>query len=585
VIAYLPLILIFSVGWFLNDPVSLIGVAVASIFTLLTTILEKSQIRFLNLGSILLILLFLCMSVSTIYNKVNLEAALLGLYQHNFGLILWLILPLIYNLIRSNSSAQNKLFNFTFPAMLLFSVLYGTLQVYSIDPLPWTNQYDAVQLTLGNPNFASSLIGMLLIVPISEIFQKKNRLIFNLLLVAISIFVMYNCKSLQGFFVMIISIIVYFATKNKYLFSKNYTRLSRFLFYILFMLFSIVAILFWRIPFFQNLKAKIFYEGNIEQRLDYWRTGLSIFNDNVVLGVGPDQLGRFSGLYRDTNQVIRDGEFVLPDKSHNLLIDIFANGGIFAGLFFLGFITYIFCVIFKKINVDMTPSRRDIFAKSSAIWSGYLFQALISPDKILLLIIGISCAAVVVSDRGVDDASSLHTKNSRDEKEALIVKIVATCLIIPLIFFWNRSIATDYLARKIIVSEGIDVLTMNRFIQMTYSPKVTEEILVKAVNSGINCYQINQIASRLIIIDDRSAQGWFARAICQNQKKDFGSALSSLEQSLKFDPLNPTYLSARVKLAIASDEKKLAENYLSNLRTYFPEHDEIEKLQDSINLL
>ena len=37
-------------------------------------------------------------------------------------------------------------------------------------------------------------------------------------------------------------------------------------------------------------------------------------------------------MYRTPTQIVRDGNFQIPDKAHNVLIDHLANGGVFAGV-------------------------------------------------------------------------------------------------------------------------------------------------------------------------------------------------------------------------------------------------------------
>jgi hypothetical protein len=46
--------------------------------------------------------------------------------------------------------------------------------------------------------------------------------------------------------------------------------------------------------------------------------------------------------------------------------------------------------------------------------------------------------------------------------------------------------------------------------------KTTELIGIEEINKPNNCEFANQISDRLLKYDDRSAQGWYMKAICNN---------------------------------------------------------------------
>jgi len=108
-------------------------------------------------------------------------------------------------------------------------------------------------------------------------------------------------------------------------------------------------IVFSSFRFLDGLKNAFYFQGSIPQRFDYWITGVQIFSENWLLGVGPDQFQRHAALYRNSEQVLRDGDFVIPDRAHNVLIDHFANGGIGAGILWLGFCIYIFYRLYLSV--------------------------------------------------------------------------------------------------------------------------------------------------------------------------------------------------------------------------------------------
>ena len=48
-----------------------------------------------------------------------------------------------------------------------------------------------------------------------------------------------------------------------------------------------------------------------------------------------------------------DGVFVIPDKSHNVLIDHFANGGVFAGIVWIAFVILVFVSLFNSLKKEI----------------------------------------------------------------------------------------------------------------------------------------------------------------------------------------------------------------------------------------
>ena len=159
-----------------------------------------------------------------------------------------------------------------------------------------------------------------------------------------------------------------------------------------------IFIMFSKSDTLNEFKSKLFYEGNIPARLDYWQNGIDIFRDNAFFGVGPDQFQKYAGLYRDTNQVLRDGAFVIPDKAHNTMIDQFANGGIFIGILWCLVVLIISVQPLLALRHEINLKNRFQIALLSAIWFSYIFQALISPDQVQLSVLGFATGALLLRE-------------------------------------------------------------------------------------------------------------------------------------------------------------------------------------------
>jgi O-antigen ligase len=185
-----------------------------------------------------------------------------------------------------------------------------------------------------------------------------------------------------------------------------------------------------------SLKEKIFFQGSIPQRLDYWQNGIDIWKDHPIFGVGPDQFQRYAALYRSPSQIIRDGNFVIPDKSHNVLIDHLANGGVIAGFLWISLVISVFWVSIKLVRLNLVD--RIKVGSLTAVWTAYVAQSLISPDQIVLSVIGFTSGGLLVGIYSKEIAKSRNLDTKQSENPFFVRAVAAT---IALISFFILSIS------------------------------------------------------------------------------------------------------------------------------------------------
>jgi tetratricopeptide (TPR) repeat protein len=141
----------------------------------------------------------------------------------------------------------------------------------------------------------------------------------------------------------------------------------------------------------------------------------------------------------------------------------------------------------------------------------------------------------------------------------------------------------DVAANRILDNEKLDKEQILSAINIWPALKTTELIAVAASGVDSNCEVLDDLAERMIEIDVRSAQGWYLEAICRNVKKEFSEAFSASERTLDLDPLNPVYLVANAKLALASGKKEEAITSIKTLKSNFPENAELGALESFIS--
>jgi O-antigen ligase len=578
-----------AVGWFLNDPVALFTSAVFSFLSLLIGIFRSRANWLKGLGQGFLIALVIVYSISTFVNDVDWVMALQGGYQRNFGILFWIALALLFAYSASGLLKIEMFVNITLPILVGLSIIYGLFQYFDVDPLPWTDPFDAIQLTLGNPNFAGALLGMLSVIPTAWLFSGKSITwrILGLFVFVLVVFLAIGSKSLQALVVLVLVVSAFIIIKYK---STNGLLLKLFRGISLFagagLTIFMPLLIFANISALSGLRERFFFQGSIAQRLDYWRTGIEIFKDNPWFGVGPDQFQRYAALYRTKEQVLRDGPFSIPDKAHSVLIDAFANGGIFAGLIWIAFVVYIFTRLFKTVRMEISSNTREHLAIVGAIWCGYVFQALISPDQIILAVLGYMSAGLIIFINK-SQAKVLVKKSKFDfvHQDPIYARTVLTALWALSVVVWSQALSADISAKRVLSNENLTRESVLAAVNQWPAPKTTELIAVAVSQADSQCDLADELADRLIEVDNRSAQGWYLKAICFNLNRQFNEALNASENALKFDPINPTYLVAKAKLGIASGSKNSALEALQILKLNYPDNPEVAPLESSITLM
>jgi O-antigen ligase len=576
-------VLFVSVGWFLYEPVSLLASTLLFIFTLLIVVLNKKFNWMRSKLFWLPLLIPISYMISALVNSQSFSSTITGVYQRNFGLATFTALSLLFVLSTDSTISVRKFLNYGLLSTLIMANLYGFLQVFDADPLPWTNPLNAVQLTLGNPNFASALFGILSVIPLSRFIESESKSLklIYIILIFSTIFLIYKTKSLQGIFILIIIFILFIFL---YSLGQNTSRAQ----IVLYLLSSVIALLILLlISTFTKysirlIRDNLFFATSASQRLDYWETGFNIWRDHPIFGVGADQFQRYAAIYRKPSQILREGNFTITDKAHSVLIDHLANGGLLAATLWLSLVILVFYFSLKTFKIGVT--NKIDFITLLTIWSGYVFQSLISPDHITLAVIGNISAGLLIGQH-LNTQRSLSKDNTKQSKNLFYTRAIASVLLLFSIAIFSRLLIANYQANQILKGKiGISPIYL-QVIESWPDPKVTELIGIETVKNPNNCQLANQIADYLIKIDDRSSQGWFMKAICSNYSKDFDSAIEFVKNSLKFDPINPYYLISKAKLEIAADRLEDAQTSLELAKSINPNDPGLQSVENSISTL
>jgi O-antigen ligase len=566
-----------SVGWFAHDPVALLASTVVLMGALAGVLLyrrgswKKSRILWLPFGIVI------GYSISAVINGQGLASVYLGGYQRNFGVATWLALALVFLIGAQGEVKVRGYLVWVLPGVLIAGLGYGFVQFLDKDPLPWTNPYNAVSLTLGNPNFAGAFFGILSVVAVSGIFVGKSvgLKVFGILLLVATVFISLKTNSLQSPLLVIAGVLV-FALLSNIGVKSGIGRVVKFASSGVLgaSVVGIVVLFTGGGSFLATAREKLFFQGSVAQRLDYWRTGFEIWKDHPILGVGADQFQRYAALYRTPEQVKRDGVFVIPDKSHNVLIDHFANGGLIVGLIWIAFVCSVFYMLIKALkNNEKIQVRRDL-AVLGTIWSTYVLQALISPDQLVLSLIGYSSAGLI---------AGIYLKDAAVMKvDPFFVRSITAFVLILAVVVSSKALIANADAKKVLDGGIIGVQPILKVIDAWPNAKTTEAIGIQEINKPNNCEFADQISDRLIKYDNRSAPGWYMKALCNNSRGDLVKAIEAVGNAVKFDPINPSYLVGKAKLEIAASRVSDAKVTIAKIIEVDPTNVELPALNASV---
>ena len=132
----------------------------------------------------------------------------------------------------------------------------------------------------------------------------------------------------------------------------------------------------------------------VTARLEHWGLAIRMIQDNFFLGVGIDNMQNYSSQYLTLANHKLWGNYLHPDKSHNIVLDSFVTGGILVGTAYILFILFILLLIIRILKSNINKNM--ILHLFACIWIGYLFQIMVSPSQLVIDTLGYLAAGSIV---------------------------------------------------------------------------------------------------------------------------------------------------------------------------------------------
>jgi O-antigen ligase len=315
---------------------------------------------------------------------------LFGSQGRNTGFITYFAFCLIFagSVIASSAANLKKLILVIF-IVGSSSLAYGVVQAWGGDPIEWVNPYSPVFGFLGNPNFQSSLLGVLGAITFVQLLVKGLKIQFKVLVGAYLLLTLYVIKetaSQQGFLVLAVGIGV--------VLGLYVMQLSRGLgiAYGLLSIFGFIAVLFGTLN--KGPLASILYKESVTYRGDYWRAGWKMTVEHPIFGVGMDSYGDWYARSRTLEATLRRGPEITSNAAHNVFLDISSYGGFPLLIIYVALIAL---VVVSAIKVLMRQTTfNPVFAGVLGGWVAFQAQSMISINQIGLAIWGWVLSGLII---------------------------------------------------------------------------------------------------------------------------------------------------------------------------------------------
>jgi len=486
---------------------------------------------------------------STIFSHAPLTQNFYGGYGRNTGALTYFSLSLIClsAALLTKKDSYNRLLQAFFIAGVI-NVVYCFWVLGFGDPIPWNNTYKNILGLLGNPNFISAFLGMLLAGSLSYCvapnLRMSVRISFAALILA-STFLIYKSHAIQGIFVALVAsaLVIFFLIRS--LTRNLFIQIGYLSVVLLGGVFALAGIL-------QYGPLSFIYKKSVSLRGSYWNAGINMGQDHPFTGVGFDTYGDWYRSARPPVALIdTPGPTVLTNASHNVVIDIFASGGWPLLISYLAVLSLGFIAIFRLIKI-----RRDydvIAVALSSIWVGYHVQSIVSINQIGLALWGWLLTGLLIGyerlsrEPMADQSSEVNGKKLR--KMGTTSQVVSPQLIIGVGLALGFIISVPPMssdARWFTASQSRDLVKFKESLESSYlfpmnSPRLANAALILQESNLLD--DSREYALRGIAFNKNYFESYLVLYI--NPKASEPEKAMAMENMKRLDPKNPDVLKYR----------------------------------------
>lgn len=465
-----------------------------------------------------------------------------------------------------------KIYIFIGLGLLLLS-LYGLAQHYSLDLISWNNPYNSVIGTLGNPNFMGAVLAVLGVFCFSGVFLMAAPKYFRISLLAITVLsfiVIIYSNARQGLISFAIGIIfctcflVYF--KHKLLgFICAFIAFLAFIF----SLFGMLQI---------GPLTSYLYKDSVTLRGYYWHTGIKMFIEHPIFGVGLDNYGNYFNEYRDISYPIKYGFSVSSNNAHNVPIQLFATAGLLIGIIYLIITLFVIYVGVKSIFRFQNNLRVLLIGLTSAFLT-FQSQSIVSIDNIGISVWGwlfggliIGTSSYAISLEKVNQVNNIFNTKSTSIATHLFswLFLIASLILIATLYQGEKNsfkISEIFGGTTQNVSNQALEFTKKSLDTKLIEPSYKLSIAINLYRAGEYELAINTL-NKLLEQDSRNLNYLEARASLNELLKQTDQAISDRNRIALLNPGNGNNFYKLSKNYIISGNFLKAQEIVNKLNSY-----------------
>ena len=393
-------------------------------------------------------LLSLCLGL--VFSE-NFLRGFIGETQRRNGFLTYLSLVIVMLYVAISCSMKNVIgiIKLAVATGLIMST-YGLAQINGKDFVRWDNPYNSMISTTGNPNFASALIAIFILLSLLSALSGviKGKFVFlNYVVVVVGFFVIIKSNSRQGLLVVFFGVLSFLLI---WLILESNSWVRKFRVLIVFAL-STLSLIVVAGMLNHGPAGALLYKQSVSVRGYYWRAAIEMFQQLPLVGVGLDNYGDYFKQYRELNYSLTHGFEITSTNAHNLFLQFFATGGIFLGFSYLVLVSYVLVIGIKSAKKSLGRDRLLVLTLLAA-WLGFQAQSIISIDNIAISIWGWVLSGLILSISIEKQSTKAQVKNGNKQKInhiSLFPTITSILILIPALVVSSALLRAEVSALKI----------------------------------------------------------------------------------------------------------------------------------------
>lgn len=373
------------------DPINIpkMTLLVLSASFILGVLFSNARESFFSRSNILIVIsifFIIQLAIVVIFAPGVINQQIYGTFGRNTGFLTYLsLLVFTFGAFFASSYGLILRFMYTLIGTGLIAGGYGLLQTIGLDPIGWNNPFNPIVGFLGNPNFASSFLGICSVAIVGYLFQGKTIklkiIVVALIYLVLLLVLIIRSNSQQGIIVFGIGFSVV-----TFLYLLGTPKLVKTYVIIPFLVFlTIISSLVGLAMLNQGPLAQYIYKLSVRQRGFYWDAALEMMNSHPLTGVGLDSYGDwYFGVRSDAAALYTPT--TMSDDAHNVFLNFGANGGY--PLLILYLLLHLYTVVSILKFVRWNRHFNWSYSALVGCWIAFTAQSIISLNQIGLSVWG-----------------------------------------------------------------------------------------------------------------------------------------------------------------------------------------------------